>query len=349
MPQPNVYQPLYDPILTSISIANMQSDTMFGALSAAPIVPVQSITGLYYTWPTNNIIRQGTMQPIGPDGRYPEVGFTHSTDNYQIPVVGERKGFSEAELAAAVGAGITNLEGVATDVLTLRAKLTMENAFASTLLKPASSPWSTNYTGVASGTPSASEFLRWDVPTSNPSLDIKNAINVATIRSGGQKPNKLIVAQDVFTALTENASINAKIMTTPGSGTVTKKVLPETLAAHFGLDEVIVVGAVQNTAKEGAADSNAFIGAGNALLAYFPDSPGIMTPSAAYMFAWSGFVPGQSMTLGGRTVGAVPFRIRQHPDPHVGAGGSRVFYGEAAFLYKVINPTMGVLFSGAIS
>ena len=49
--------------------------------------------------------------------------------------------------------------------------------------------------------------------------------------------------------------------------------------------------AVENTAAEGLAESSAFIGGKNALLAHAPRGAGLMTPAAGLTFAWNS-VPG---------------------------------------------------------
>ena len=67
-------------------------------------------------------------------------------------------------------------------------------------------------------------------------------------------------------------------------------VMRENLAALFELEQVLVMDAIHNTAKEGATASHSFIGGKHALLCYAAPSPGLMTPSAGYTFSWTGYV-----------------------------------------------------------
>jgi len=63
------------------------------------------------------------------------------------------------------------------------------------------------------------------------------------------------------------------------------------LAEIFEVENFFVMEAVNNTAVEGAAESNAFIGGKHALLCHTPSSAGLMTPAAGMTFAWNN-IPG---------------------------------------------------------
>jgi hypothetical protein len=64
----------------------------------------------------------------------------------------------------------------------------------------------------------------------------------------------------------------------------------DTLARLFNVDEVLVMNAVENTAKEGQSASHSFIGGKAALLVHAATSPGLMTPTAGYTFSWTGLL-----------------------------------------------------------
>ena len=63
------------------------------------------------------------------------------------------------------------------------------------------------------------------------------------------------------------------------------------LAEIFEVENFFVMEAVNNTAVEGATESNAFIGGKHALLCHTPSSAGLMTPAAGMTFAWNN-IPG---------------------------------------------------------
>ena len=65
------------------------------------------------------------------------------------------------------------------------------------------------------------------------------------------------------------------------------------LAEIFEVENFYVMEAVKNTAVEGLAESNSFIGGKHALLVYTPSNAGLMTPAAGLTFAWNN-IPGVS-------------------------------------------------------
>jgi hypothetical protein len=70
------------------------------------------------------------------------------------------------------------------------------------------------------------------------------------------------------------------------AATVTKS----TIAQLFGVDNIYVSSAVQNTAKY-PNETNAFILGNHAFLAYVPPSVGVRTPMAGVNFVWDHFGP----------------------------------------------------------
>ena len=75
---------------------------------------------------------------------------------------------------------------------------------------------------------------------------------------------------------------------TPGGPAMTMR---ETLAALFELDEILVMDAIYNDAREGADDDHKYIGDGaNGLLFYRPRRPGLRIPAAGYTFSWTGYL-----------------------------------------------------------
>jgi hypothetical protein len=107
------------------------------------------------------------------------------------------------------------------------------------------------------------------------------------LRNTGFMPNTLTVGRDVFDVLVDHPDIVGRLdrgQTPVGPAKANKL----QLAALFEVNEVLVMDAIQNTAKEGQTPVHSFIGGKNALLSYRPDTPGLMTPSAGYTFSWTG-------------------------------------------------------------
>ena len=112
------------------------------------------------------------------------------------------------------------------------------------------------------------------------------------------------------------------------------KITPQLLAEAFDVDKVLVSKAVYNSAQEGATDSFSFVVGNNALLCYAAPSPGLMVPSAGYIFPWQG--------LAGNAEGV---RISSIPMPWLGQGTERT-EAEMAFDMQAVGLDLGVFFSG---
>ena len=106
------------------------------------------------------------------------------------------------------------------------------------------------------------------------------------LKSGGFKPNTMVVGKEVRDALVNNADILARLN---GGATVTNTALvtDAKLAEIFEVENFYVMEAVKNSSVEGVAESNAFIGGKHAMLCYTPNNAGLMSPAAGLTFAWN--------------------------------------------------------------
>ena len=96
------------------------------------------------------------------------------------------------------------------------------------------------------------------------------------------------------------------------------------------------MGAIENTAAEGVANAHTFIGGKNAMLCHVARNPGLLTPSCAYTFSWTGY-------LG---AGAEGNRIKRYRWEII---SSDIVELEMAFDQKLVAPELGYFFSGAVA
>jgi hypothetical protein len=123
------------------------------------------------------------------------------------------------------------------------------------------------------------------------------------------------------------------------------RITPALLASAFDVDRVIVSKAVFNATAEQAVGgagavatpSFGFIASKDALLCYSAPAPGIMVPTAGYIFAWSGLTGLNNMGV----------RVAQIPMPWLGLETVRT-EGEMAFDMQVIGSDLGYHFSGIV-
>ena len=125
------------------------------------------------------------------------------------------------------------------------------------------------------------------------------------------------------------------------SDLITTPEILATLIAPPGVNDfqVLVAAAIINNGAEGATNNFGFIvTAKDALLAYCEPQPGIMVPSAGYIFTWTGL-------LGAGAFGSV---ISQIPMPWLGRNTVRI-EGELAFATKLVGVDLGAYFHNAVA
>lgn len=160
--------------------------------------------------------------------------------------------------------------------------LDYENRVASTVINTSNVGSMCVPTSVAGGSQGP-----WnDRINADPVLDIDNAIERMRTFSG-YKPNKAVFGWKAWADFRRNAKVRALLFpsaggVTPGAGLVR----PEQLADVFGLDQVLIGGAMQNTAAEGLSQSLSDMWGPHVLLYYAPERPSKEVPSFMYSFRW---------------------------------------------------------------
>lgn len=269
-----------DSMLTNLSVAFMQEEEGFIADQAFPVVPVQKRSDRYFMYLRDEFNRdEMTKRAPGTES----AGGTYTIDNTPSYYCDEW-GFHRD-----VPDGIRdnadeplNLDREADAYLSYKALLRKEVLFASTYF--ATTIWTNEVTGVT-GAPGAGEVQRWDEAASTPIEDVR-AGRTATKLSGGRRPNVFVCGAQVWDALLDHPDIIGRLDRGQTSGPA--MAMKDSIAALFEVDKILVMDAIQNTANEGATESNAFIGGKHALLIYAPARAGIMTPAAGYTFSWNG-------------------------------------------------------------
>lgn len=271
--------------LTNVSVAFMQETEGFVADRAFPVVPVDKQSDRYFLYLRGEFNRH-EMRKRAPGTE--SAGGTYKIDN--TPTYYAENYSFHRDIPDDVRNNADdplNLDRDATEYLTLKALINREVSWAAKYF--VTGVWAQEYAGVA-GAPGASQFQQWNQAASTPIENVR-FMRTATKLKGGLRPNKMAIGRYVWDALMDHPDIIGRVDRGQTSGPA--KANLDALAALFELDEILVLDAIQNTALEGATESNAFIGGKHALLFYAAPRPGIMTPTAGYTFAWRG-APGAS-------------------------------------------------------
>lgn len=315
--------------LTNISIAFLQNSANFVASRVFPNIPVSKQSDRYYTYDRGDFNRD-EMQERAPATESAGGGYRlDNTPTYFANRYSFHKDIPD-EVRANADA-VLNPDREATAFVTHKALIKREKLFVSKFF--GTGLWGTDYTGVSSGA-SGTDILQWNDANSTPIESIR-AAKRSIAESTGFEPNKLVLGRAVYDALLDHPDIIDRLKYGQTAGGVANTSTSD-LAALFKVGEILVMNAVENTGKEGQANSHSFIGGKNALLCYAADTPGLMTPTAGYTFSWTGL-------LG---AGAEGNRIKSFRMENIGADRVEI---DMCFDQKLVSADLGQFFSGIVA
>jgi len=326
MPQPTLYQTHIDAPLTNISVAYMQSVDNFVASKVFPIVPVDKKSNKFFVYTKNDWFRDEAQRRA--DGTESAgSGYNLSTDSYACDVWAFHKDIGDQVRANSDTPLVPDRE--ATEFVTSRLLLRQEIQFVTDYF--ATSIWGKDLTGVSSTSPTGDNFTQWsDFANSDPLEDVEKA-KETILGSTGFMPNTLVLGYQAYRKLRNHPDLVDRIKYT-SSNTITTDIM----ARLFDVERVLVAKAVKATNNEGATAAYSFAYGKAALLTYSAPTPGLMTPSAGYTFAWNGVSGGLGANIG-------VSRIRME---HLKADRIE---GEVAFANKLVAADLGVYFATAVA
>jgi hypothetical protein len=269
-----------DQPLSNLTLAYVQEQTNFIADKVFPTVGVQKQSDKYYIYDRANMNRAGDVQKLAPRTEVNRIGQSISNDSYFADVYGLGMDFDEQTLSNEDA--MLDIRSAGATTLVNRLLIHREEQFAASFF--AAGIWGTD------ATPSN---LWSDYTNSTPIRDVTTARRTMQLKSGGFKPNTMVIGKEVRDILINHPDILARLN---GGATVTNTALitDAKLAEIFEVENFYVMEAVKNTGAEGLSESNAFIGGKNALLVHTPRTAGLMTPAAGLTFAWNN-VPGANL------------------------------------------------------
>ncbi len=327
--------------LSNISIAYMQAADNFVASKVFPSIPVEKQSDAFYVYPRGDWNRS-FMQERGPSTEAPRGTYEISNELYFAKVYAGARLVAD-QIRANQDAAI-DLDREAVEFLTHQGLLIREIRWAENFFRD--SQWTFQLNGAgsragtvdpASGTATNRNVLRWSDADSTPIEDVR-LLKRTVLGETGFMPNTLTLGRSVFDTLIDHPDIVGRFdrgQTEGGALAGDESAQRMQLAALLGVSEVWVMDAIQNTANEGATDAHSFIGGDHALLSYKPSTPGLMTPSAGYTFAWTGYE-------GASVEGSWIFKYRNDETR------SDVIENEVAFDHKQIAPDLGAFFNSII-
>jgi hypothetical protein len=262
-----------DQPLSNLTLAYVQEQTNFVADKVFPVVGVQRQSDKYYIYDRANMNRSGDVKKLAPRTEVNRIGMAISNSAYYADVYGIGMDFDEQTIANEDA--MLEIRAAGAQTLINRVLIEREEQFASSFFS--AGVWTTDVTPAN---------LWSDYTNSTPISDVTAGRRTMQLKSGGFKPNTMVIGKEVRDVLINHPDILARLN---GGATVTNTALitDAKLAEIFEVENLYVMEAVKNGAVEGLVEANAFIGGKNALLVHTPRASGLMTPAAGLTFAWN--------------------------------------------------------------
>ena len=347
MPDPNPRQGgVPDPWLTSMAISYMDKmQEFFVADKVFPTIPSATSYGRYKEYGRSYFLQDNAgPRPIGGYPR--QVGFRWGSNPYQITADELEAVIDDQERPdldyPGMPGGKVDIERDKINLLVSQLMVRGDRKWANAFMKPG--VWGTDLTGVASLTPTATQFTQWDNDNSKPSLFLDQQRGALGDKYGDMwRPNKLVLGRQVYTALRNHPVILNKL------GVNQDRILgKEDLARFFDMDpgSILVPGGIYNSGpeKESFADTetaavyNRIVSTKDALLVYANPTPSSEAPSGGYGFRWTGYLGANAMDpRAGVTRGRDP---RAYSD---------WFHCRTAVDYRITAPGLGIYLINAVA
>jgi hypothetical protein len=147
--------------------------------------------------------------------------------------------------------------------------------------------WATQFFTTGKWANDVTPSTLWSAANSDPLGDLETGMKTIA-QNTGREPNKLVLGRSVWSILKNHDEVVGRLDRGQTSGPAQASL--DALAALIGVDEVLVMNGVRNTADLGQTATMAFIGDKDALLLHVAPSPGRFIASAGYAFSWTGYL-----------------------------------------------------------
>ena len=303
-----------DVALTNVASA-YKNDTLI-ADKVLPVIPVAKQSDKYYTFGKEAFRLFDDLRANGQESKE-VLSYTVGTGNYFCDVHSLKDIVTDEDRANADAPIIPDTD--TTEALTNMILLRREYAVASELFNTTTF---SSYTSALSGT------AKWsDYTNSDPIGDIETA-KASVHDNTGRPANVVVMGIEVWRKLRQHPDLLDRVKYTQ-KGILT----PDLVASLFEVDEVLIGGALYETAKEGQTSSFGKIW-GNYVLTYYraPGKQTLKTPNLGIIPSWK--------IYGGKTYKVKKYRWEPR--------GGDMIEVESAYDVKVTMAAAGYLYSAVV-
>lgn len=279
MPRPTPQDRHVDGVLSNVGMAFFQDPRFYVSGRVFPRAPVPKQSDKFRTYSLSELLRL-RAQKINPGQPAPQDTGTFSDDTFFCEKYGLGDFLTPEDIAN--DDGPIPPEEVLINALMQGHLTDMEIRWAATYFT--TGVWAKDWQGVAAA-PGANEYLQFDATSADPVETITQARRERANAVGETyAPNVAVIGGEVWDHMQTNAAIQDRIKYTGQPGA---KVTTQMLASLFQVEEVLVAGAIYNSAAENATASMTQIFGKSILMAYRTRTPSPRIPSAGYTFVWN--------------------------------------------------------------
>lgn len=320
---------LVNAVLTDFGVSIFQAPSNFIATQVFPSVQVAKESAEYPVFSRESFMRS-EMRRRANGGRSARADFDMSEDTYTCVVESLDTLVTERDRRNWMGPG--DIEESKVRFLVSNALQALERRFAADVL--AAGKWATDLTGVASG-PSASQFIRWDIPETSDPIDDVDRIKLAIHSATGLKANTIVMDYATWLAVKKHPLVIDRV--SGGSTSANPAMVNQnSVAAIFEVERLLISMGVGATNVENETLATSSIAGKGVLVCHSSQTPDINTPSAGYTFTWDA------------TGGDDPLSIWSYDAPEFGRG-TEVHEIEMAWTNKITSTVLGGYLAGTVA
>lgn len=317
--------------LTQLMIAYYQSSpNRFIADQVFPNIPVQHQTDFYYKMGRRSFL-QTNARKRAPGTQTPGVEWNFTKDTFRCDTWGLHHDI-EDQLRANADSNFT-LDATGTELITQQMLLRRETEWMNAFFK--TGVWASDLTGIASGTPTANQFLAFDNTASSPIETFQKVRRAFQLRTG-LVPNVAVFGSTAYDTLEQHPEIIERVKYTQSVLRIDRNLIGQAIQ----IPKILVSEAVQ--AVDGSEELEAdvvpeteWLADDSILIAHASPRPSRNNPSAGYTFSWNGY-------LGASAFGGRIKRFRMEP-----IASDRIEI-EASFDFKVVAPELGTFLTNVV-
>lgn len=319
MTSPNINQVFVSQPNTAVFVDYIQEEQSL-LRRAFGVIGVDKPQGSYYVWERGSQSRNNA-KPRAPGTKPAEANLALSRQEYSInetalrvPLYKEYEAIADFELRPGLSKFVAGQIMISETIAAVNAIFT-------------TGVWTTDNT--------LSGGAQWDVyATSNPYADITAALRIVTARTGGRRPNVMIMNGEVADVILNHPDIRERDKRTILHGASIGERAAK-LQALFDVAEVLIVESTYNTSAEGASEVQTAFVTDRVWIGYREKNAVKEAPSAGYVFSWTG-----QDGAGGA--------VEIYPDGDPGVG-TTWFHGKSYAGFEVVSPDAGYLFVDVLS